>query len=275
VPFAVAGRRVGSVACHHLPALRRFGAALAVTEAGVALRADEAARDETLAQLNAGLRAEGLVMGWRDETFALRDPRSGAVLGRIERAAARFWGCLTQGAHANGFVRGTDGRPRALWIARRSLSKATDPGKLDNLIGGGVPFAQSPRETLVREGWEEAGLTPQTMGHAQAGRRLHLDCDIPEGCMVETLHVFDLELPAGRVPSNQDGEVSEIALMPVEQAARVAASGEMTVDAALVTLDFLLRHRLLDAAEHERLERQCTPLFEAPHWTGTACNTTT
>ena len=35
--------------------------------------------------------------------------------------------------------------------------------------------------------------------------------------------------------------------MPVAEAIALAAAGEMTVDAALVTLDFALRHRLLPA----------------------------
>ena len=39
----------------------------------------------------------------------------------------------------------------------------------------------------------------------------------------------------------------------VTQAAEWAASGAMTVDAALVTLDFLLRHRLLAPDEHATL----------------------
>ena len=72
----------------------------------------------------------------------------------IERAAARFWGTLTLGAHCNGYVADAHGRPTHLWVARRSLSKPTDPGMLDNLIGGGVPLGQSPLEALQREAFE-------------------------------------------------------------------------------------------------------------------------
>jgi 8-oxo-dGTP pyrophosphatase MutT (NUDIX family) len=135
-----------------------------------------------------------------------------------------------------------------MWIARRSATKATDPGLLDNLIGGGVPFGQTPHETLVREGFEEAGLTPQQMARATPGRVIELDRDIPEGRQFERLHVFDLALEPGEVPANQDGEVAELQLWPLERVAREAAGPGMTVDAALVTLDFLLRHSVLDAA---------------------------
>jgi 8-oxo-dGTP pyrophosphatase MutT (NUDIX family) len=243
VPFAVAGRRVGSVARAHLPALRAWPAWLAVADDGVTLIAPE--RDSALAAIHAALRTQGLIRAWRDEIFALFDPDSREPLARIERAAARFWGVLTLGAHANGYVADAAGHPTHLWIARRSPHKATDPGLFDNLIGGGVPAGQSPREALVREGWEEAGLSPAQLAAAAAGRVIRLQRDIPEGLQVEDLHSFDLRLPAGVVPVNQDGEVERFELLPVADALALAAGDTMTVDAALVTLDFGLRHGLL------------------------------
>ena len=106
------------------------------------------------------MRAEGLIVAWRDEAFPLFTVQGDPVGVAIERAATRFWGSLTLGAHCNGYVADEHGKPAFLWIAQRSFSKATDPGKLDNLVGGGVPAGQSPRDTVVREAWEEAGLTP-------------------------------------------------------------------------------------------------------------------
>lgn len=264
VPFRLGSRAVGSVARAHLGALERFERDLRVTDSQVELTAAAAQRDEILAHLNAQLHADGLIVAWRDEPFPLLDPHTGDVLATFERAATRFWGTMTRGAHCNGFVRGADGRPSHLWIARRSLTKATDPGKLDNLVGGGVPHGQTPHQTMVREGWEEAGLDAATMQRAQPGRVLYLERDIPEGCMVEQVHSFDLELPEGCTPCNQDGEVSQLTCMDIRSAAWAAARDEMTVDAALVTLDFLLRHGLLEPAEHERLALCAAPLFSPP-----------
>lgn len=250
VPFVVAGRRVGSVAVEHLAALRSLGEGLRVAAGGVRLVADDATA--ALATINARLRVAGLVQAWRDEVFALPDPADGSTLATMERAAARFWGTLTLGAHANGYVADTAGRPGHLWIARRSPTKATDPGRLDNLVGGGVPWGQSPHETLVREAFEEAGLAPAEVQAARAGSVLRLARDIPEGFQHEWLHAYDLPLPPGRVPVNQDGEVAGFELLALPDA--LAAVDEMTVDAALVTLDFAARHGLVDdAALHERL----------------------
>jgi 8-oxo-dGTP pyrophosphatase MutT (NUDIX family) len=260
LPFVIDGCTVGAVARAHLGALAAWPQALAVDDDAVTLRAAAAARDATLAEINAELRHQGLVRGWRDEVFAIVDPASAQPLARTERAAARFWGTLTFGAHANGYVSGHDGRPSHLWLARRSTSKATDPGMWDNLVGGGVPAGQTPHETLVREAWEEAGLTPDQAQPVRAGGVMRLRRDIAEGLQFEELHAFDIELPRGLAPCNQDGEVERFECLPVAQALARAASGAMTVDATLVTLDFALRHHLLRGADAAELGAGLTGL---------------
>lgn len=241
--FVVDGQQVGSVDEAHLPALQPWGRWIDVRAQSVALTVPTADRQAVFLEVNHRLREQGLIRAWRDEPFPLLSPTTGRVLAVFERAAARFWGTLTLGAHCNGWVAGPDGQPEALWIARRSHTKATDPGKLDNLVGGGVPLGQTPWDTLVREGFEEAGLSPAQMNRAKPGRVIQLDRDIPEGRQFERLHVFDLQLRPDETPCNQDGEVAELHRWPLDRVTREAAGTEMTVDAALVTLDFLLRHQ--------------------------------
>jgi 8-oxo-dGTP pyrophosphatase MutT (NUDIX family) len=268
VPFFIEGCTVGSVARAHLSALRAWPRWLWVQDEAVTLRIGPAtaaraadqpdtitARSDALATLNAALHRQGLVRGWRDEPFAVTDLASGRLLASTERAAARFWGTLTLGAHCNGYVADAHGRPTHLWIARRSATKATDPDLLDNLVGGGVPQGQTPHQTLLRESWEEAGLQPEQLCAAQAGPVLRLHRDIPEGLQLEDLHTFDLCLPTGLVPANQDGEVAGFECMPVAQALGHACNGAMTVDAALVTLDFGCRHGLFDTPTTQALEQ--------------------
>jgi 8-oxo-dGTP pyrophosphatase MutT (NUDIX family) len=218
---------------------------------------------DALAEMNAALRADGLIVAWRDEPFPLYSVAGEALGVSMERAGTRFWGRLTLGAHCNGFVVDGRSRPERLWIARRSATKATDPGKLDNLIGGGVPIGQTPLETVQREGWEEAGLRPEQMRGLQPGRVVRLLRDIPEGLQREWVSVFDLSLPESVVPENQDGEVAELALRPLQDALALAAGAEMTVDASLVTLDFALRHRLLAPTVHAALTAATRETFVA------------
>jgi 8-oxo-dGTP pyrophosphatase MutT (NUDIX family) len=274
--FQLNGTAVGLVAVAHGPRLqelaRACGVDFQVGEDCAQLHAPGAMQATAALQaLNDALRRCGLIQGWRDELFPVLEPLTLRSLATMERAACRFWGTLTLGAHATGYVRGADGRagrPSHLWIAQRSQRKATDPGLYDNLIGGGVPVGQTPLQCLLREGFEEAGLSPaqvrgvnalqslQGLGTVPstqaaaglgppAGSVLRVHRDVPHGLQHELLYCFDVELPTGLVPQNQDGEVAGFACMPVAQAMAVAASSRMTVDASLVTLDFLLRHRLL------------------------------
>ncbi len=243
VPFSLRGRPAGFVGREHLEALRAWPQWLRVGDGGVELVAPEP--DAALASINAALRAQGRIRGWRDEPFTVFCLDSGEPLARFERAAARFWGTLTLAAHANGYVADALGGVAAIWIAQRAFDKATDPGAFDSLVGGGVPAGQTPHEALLREGWEEAGQPNERMRTATPGRVLRIRRDIPEGLQLEDLHVWDLELPAGTTPVNQDGEVQAFRLLPVAGALALASGSTMTVDASLVTLDLALRRGLI------------------------------
>ncbi len=264
VRFVVNGVPVGSVARQHLPALRAWPSWLQVQDDAVSMRGDSAALQAALHEINHALRRQGLIPAWRDEIFPLFDPASLAPLSRIERAATRFWGTLTLGAHATGYVADASGRPMHLWIAQRSTTKATDPGKFDNLIGGGVPDGQSPWQALLREGWEEAGLDAAMVGRAKAGSVLALQRDIPDGLQHEWLYSYDLALPHGLMPRNQDGEVAGFECLAVADALARANGHAMTVDAALVTLDFALRHALLPQPSAHALDAQAQSLRVVP-----------
>jgi 8-oxo-dGTP pyrophosphatase MutT (NUDIX family) len=269
VPLRIDGAVVGSVERLALPALARAvgsvasvapsgpGASWRIDAEGVSLDvagpgqrsagdAEDrcAVIDVAFAAVDAVLRSRGLIVGWRDERVAVFD-RAGRVRARIERAAARFWGTLTLGAHATGWVAGPDARPASIWLARRSFAKTTDPGAWDNLIGGGVPAEQDPWQALQREGWEEAGLDAGRLATACAGRIVAIEGPVEGGWKREWVHAFDLELAPGERPCNQDGEVQSFACLPLDDALALAGGPSMTVDASLVTLDFALRHRLL------------------------------
>jgi 8-oxo-dGTP pyrophosphatase MutT (NUDIX family) len=236
-------KRVGSVAITHLPALPIDGDTFDVDALGLLLKVAATRRDAVLADLNRRLHLDGLVRGWRNETFGLLHQAGEPPLALIERASARFWGSLTQGAHCNGLTPGNSpGAAAQLWLARRSASKSTDPGMLDNLVGGGVPADQTPLQTLHREGFEEAGLGFAQMQAARPTGVYRIVRDIPEGLQNEDIHVHEIELPAGHLPVNQDGEVAEFLRVDIAAALRHVQAGELTVDASIATLDCALRH---------------------------------
>ena len=163
---------------------------------------------------------------------------------------ALFWRAHV-GGDANGVVRGP---PKAqMWFARRSEGKAIDPLKLvDNLVGGGIAAGATTGETLAKEAWEEAGIKSELVSRAQPAGAVHLWREQPDGLQSETIFVHDLWLPGDFVPANQDGETIEHRLVVMDDAARLIALAEgpdeVTADASLVVLDFLLRQGAVDAA---------------------------
>ena len=48
-----------------------------------------------------------------------------------------------------------------MWIARRSPTKQTWPGYLDQIVAGGISTGYSMMETIVKECGEEAGIDPK------------------------------------------------------------------------------------------------------------------
>jgi hypothetical protein len=201
--------------------------------------------DVVLARLVADLHRAGHI-GWRGELYAVREETSGRKLALIERAAAKFLGLVTVGAHCNGYVVDHRGRPSHLWIGKRALSKAIDPGLLDNLVGCGVPWPQSPDEAVIREGWEEAGF-PATVMRGATLQDVHgLDRQDVGGRHRQLLHIYDLMLPQGLVPRNLDGEVESYLLLATQEITERLRAGQFTPDAAVATLDFLFRYRLVE-----------------------------
>lgn len=198
------------------------------------------ARTEALAAVTRTLSAEGALTAWRDERYAVGASPGQPALFEIERAAARYFGIHSFAAHANGLV-GDDARWR-MWLARRSPAKAIDPGLLDNLVGGGIAAGSDAAATLTKEAWEEAGIRETLSCRAQRAGSVDICRDTSDGLQRETIYVHDLLLPADFAPANQDGEAVEHRLCAPETVLAVLATDDITADASLVIVDFLIRN---------------------------------
>jgi len=244
--FEAAGTALGLVDDARAARLARFGC-FDVTPEAVVLDSGLAtaqARSAAIADVAATLRSEGALPAWRDELYTVAPQFDAPPLFRIERGAARYFGVRTYAAHVNGIVR--DGDETRMWIARRSLQKAVDPGLLDNLVGGGIAAGMRVDETVAKEAWEEAGIDATTVRAARPVGVVHAVRILFDGLQRETLFVHDLALPRTFVPSNQDGEAVGHRLVSLAEAALIVATenndDEATLDASLVILDYLVRH---------------------------------
>ena len=209
------------------------------------------------------LAADGRIPGWRNDTYAIRNAFDAPPLAYIERAASRFFGTMTYAVHLNGVVEYADGAlskgAPQLWIARRSDTKATDTGMLDNVVAGGIGWGFGVEATIIKECWEEAGIPEEIAARAVAGRTAHVLQSLPEGTQAEQVFIYDLVLPPDVAPRNQDGEVGEHRLARIDEVARWIEEGALTVDASLATLDCLLRRRWIDEDACEGIEALFAP----------------
>jgi 8-oxo-dGTP pyrophosphatase MutT (NUDIX family) len=268
-PFLAEDRVVGWITPERAQRLARWPELFQRSERGVEcaprLRTPEA-RTAALAEVAVALAAEDALTAWRDERYAVAAGPAGPPLFELERAAARYFGIHTFAAHANGLV-GTDAGWR-MWLARRSATKAIDPGLLDNLVGGGIAAGSDVAATIVKEAWEEAGIPEDVAQRAQGAGKVDICRDQPDGLQRETIYVHDLWLPADFVPANQDGEAVEHRLCAAEDILAVLATDDITADASLVSVDFLLRHGHVpsDDPSFGMLESLRHPPISPLHW---------
>lgn len=247
-PVTVAGRVAGWIDPVALAAIADHPGVRIEPEAAhlTAAPARRLGLDGVLRELAEALRDAGLIRSWRDELLDV--VAEGRLLGRIERGAVRPLGLLTQAVHLNAWA--PDGR---LWIARRALSKSTDPGLWDTLSGGLVAAGEDPDTALLRESHEEAGLAPAELaGHGPLRTVLRMHRRLPDGYQVETVRMSDCVLDAGAAPVNLDGEVLEFRCVGMSELWDMIQRGAFTLEAELCVLDSL-RQRLAAPAAPDLL----------------------
>ena len=146
-------------------------------------------------------------------------------------------GLTTRAVHLSGWSQ--DGQ---LWVARRSLSKATDPGMWDTLVGGLVGNLEDPELALVREADEEAGLdTPDIVTRTPLRTIAHMRRRIPEGFQTEAVMTCECVFAPHVKPSNRDGEVMDIQLLDIETIYKMLQDEAFTLEASIVITEDLLQ----------------------------------
>jgi len=192
----------------------------------------------------------------RHEMYDIRNSWNDKSLAKIDRAAVPWFGTLGFGVHVNGYVRKPDGI--YMWIGERAANRQVEPGKLDIIIGGGIPVGISVEENLIKEAWEEAGLKADIARQATAHGTLSYLVEHQLGLRNDTLFIYDLELPPEVIPQNTDGEVAAFHLMPIDKVAQIIQTTErFKFNCNTVVIDFLLRHGFItpENKEYNELSR--------------------
>ncbi|MGH7048532.1 MAG: DUF4743 domain-containing protein [Stellaceae bacterium] len=262
VPLLVSGAqtgaapvRIGLLRRDNAAALRRFPRVFTVADERVTLtvRGDPATLSHAVDQVVDALVGERQIPKARNETFDVARRWGEPPLFRLDRGAVPFFGTRAYGVHLNGYCRTAGGL--SLWIGRRAPDKRVAPGKLDNLVAGGIGNGLGLVETLVKEADEEAMIPPALIAQARPAGAVAYRMETPLGVRDDVLFVYDLDVPADFVPQNQDGESVGFVLMPVADVLdRIRTSDDFKFNVNLVILDFAIRRGLLTPDDPEYLE---------------------
>ncbi|MBC8159130.1 MAG: DUF4743 domain-containing protein [Alphaproteobacteria bacterium] len=248
VPFIVDGHEVGLIGPAFIGELGEFPDVFRIEAdcAGVDDRlCDFDERTGAVQSVLSELKLRGLFPGWRDEHFPVAKAFSAPPVFNMERACVPRFGVRAYGVHLNGYVR--HGDELLMWVARRSMSKHSAPGKLDQVAAGGQPAGLSLRDNLIKECGEEAGIPEDLAAKAVGVSAVYYCFERAEGLRRDIEFIYDLELPVEFVPENTDGEVDAFELWPIRDVAEtVRTTDDFKFNCALVMIDFLMRHGYIE-----------------------------
>lgn len=244
LPWFVDNQPVGRIRTAFAGLLARWPEVFSVTKDRVDLASgldSFKSRTAAVAGVLDQLVAEGAVSHLQGEPYGVTPSVPERSLLCMDRAAAPYFGIRAFGQHLNGFVREGDGLK--LWVARRSADRRNFPGKLDNLVAGGLPHGISRHDNLLKECWEEAGIGPDLALYARPVGAVSYNAETSAGFKPDTLYCYDLELPGDFIPHCTDGEVETFYLWPVEEVMEIVRdTNEFKLNCNLVVIDFMIRH---------------------------------
>lgn len=257
VPFLIGEKRYGRIKKDIADLLSKETALFEPVANGLALAPrfdDFSSRSDALMQASRLLSAHtGKPL--RNEMYAVVENIGDAPLAQIDRVAVPWFGLRAWGLHVNGYVRKKDGL--YLWIGERAADRQVEPGKLDNLIGGGNPIGITLEQNLCKEAYEEAGIAPHLAQKAKLVRPLSYTLEMPDGLREDTLFFYDLDLPEDFAPRNTDGEVAKFTLLPLNEIADIVRKTDrFKFNCPLVIADFMIRHNFLTPQDPEYAELQ-------------------
>lgn len=209
-------------------------------------------RNRVLAQYLQELREQKVfkvLAGWRNEMYPIYGPNRQLLLS-MERAATPLFGVVSYGVHMTAFTHTEDGMK--LWTPRRSETKQTYPGMMDNTVAGGLSTGESPFDCMIRESMEEASLPEEIVSRAKCCGTLtyHYIRSSKAGGEVglsqpECQYIYDLELPSDVIPRPNDNEAIDFRALSIPEVQEALAAGKFKPNCALLLLEFFVRHGIL------------------------------
>jgi 8-oxo-dGTP pyrophosphatase MutT (NUDIX family) len=256
LPFIVGGKQAGWVSTDFANKLSRWPELFIPADGTVNLAANLQGFDERTTAVDTAIRYladQKQLRSYLDEPYPVTAGDRKHAMMTIDRGAVPYFGIRSFGQHLNGYVRKADGIH--LWIARRARDRLVEPGKLDNMVAGGLPWHTSLHDNLLKECAEEAGMRAELAATAVAVGTVSYLAESAYGIKPDTLYCYDIELPDNFVPVCSDGEVESFELMHIDRVREIVHdTEEFKPNCNLVIIDFMIRHGLLDPAQEQYAE---------------------
>ena len=163
---------------------------------------------------------------------------------KVQRVTGPFFGFQFFGAHLNGFLKKRN--KYYMWIGKRS-KEGNFPNDFDQMAAGGLPYNVTMKKNLIKEAYDEANinkklvLTPKFIGN------ISYRIETKVGLSRHILFCYNLELPKNFVPKNNDGEITNFYLLPIEKILKIIKNTKkFKFDCALVILLFAQKKRIIN-----------------------------
>lgn len=200
-----------------------------------------------------GKKQFNVLEGWRYEQYPVYNP-SKKLYFTVERSSACLLGLVTYGVHITGYVPAASPADYKIWVPRRSFSKPTWPGMLDNTVAGGLGYPYGPWQTCLKECEEEASLGAtfvlrnlRAVGLVSYEFQLSEDLTSEQAVyQPEVEYIYDLVMQT-QEPRPSDNEVAEFYLMTIPEVKQKLLNGEFKYNCGLVLVDFFIRHGIVNA----------------------------
>ena len=215
--------------------------------------------ESTLRQGLGGAQALGK---WCDERFPVVAADGERVMD-MDGCGVDAFGVVNFGCHLLAYVKTEEGLK--WWVPRRSMTKKTYPGMLDNTIGGSLSAGESPLDCIVREANEEASLPKEetrkriTSCGTLSYQMSQTDDGFP-GCQHQVQYLYEMELMPDEILTSNDNEAEDFKLMSFSEVQARLAHGEFKLNCAMTWMACLIRHGIVNAENEPNLIEICARL---------------
>ena len=255
IPFTLDGKRVGQVRQGYRDYLLESGIFIFENNSFTLLNSlktfDE--RTEALKIFAKKVAEDKISNRFMHENYPVIETFTSEPLAFVDRSISSLLGLLSFGQHLNAYV--MTSTSMKMWIARRAYDRGYEAGKLDHMVAGGLAYDITPSENLIKECYEEAGMSKELAQKVKSVGFISYKYDYTLGGKKDIVYSYDIEVDEDFMPHCTDGEVEEFYLMPIEEVAQIVkTSNEFKLNCNLVIIDFLVRHGYINVEDKEYID---------------------